>query len=53
MAAAFTDLCFSSDQGEFLYLFLRLPGAAAHALEQKYSGWRAYPFFINSVKLKN
>ena len=33
-AAAFMDLGFAPEQGEMLYLLLRLPGAAAHALEQ-------------------
>jgi citrate synthase len=44
-AAAFTDLDFSPEQGEMLYLLLRLPGAAAHALEQKHSGHKKFPFF--------
>jgi citrate synthase len=44
-AAAFSDLGFSSEQGEMLYLLLRLPGAAAHALEQKHYGHKKFPFF--------
>lgn len=44
-AVAFHYLHFSPEQGEMLYLILRLPGAAAHALEQEKLGWRKYPFF--------
>lgn len=44
-AAAFADLGFSPDQGEMLYLLLRLPGAAAHALEQRQRGHKSFPFF--------
>jgi citrate synthase len=44
-AAALADLGFSPAQGEMLYLLLRLPGAAAHALEQREQGWRRFPFF--------
>lgn len=52
-AAALTDLGFSLREGEMLYLLLRLPGAAAHALEQKGYGWRRYPFFADGLKLVN
>ncbi len=51
IAAAFIDLELSPDQAEMMYLFLRLPGAAAHALEQKELGWKKYPFFGPAVKL--
>lgn len=44
-AAAFVDLGFSPDEGEMLHLLLRLPGAAAHALEQGALGHKAFPFF--------
>jgi citrate synthase len=44
-AAAFNDLDFTPEQGEILYLLLRLPGAAAHALEQKEYGHKRFPFF--------
>jgi citrate synthase len=44
-AAAFMDLNLSPAQGEMLYLLLRLPGAAAHALEQREYGYRNFPFF--------
>lgn len=50
-ATAFQDLEFSSEQGEMLYLLLRLPGASAHALEQKYYGIKKYPFFLNKLHL--
>lgn len=49
-AAAFHDLGLTSDQAEMLYLILRLPGAAVHALEQKQYGWRKYPFFRDNLK---
>jgi citrate synthase len=50
-AAALADLGFDADQGEMLFLLLRLPGAAAHALEQKGLGYRKFPFF--KVELEN
>lgn len=50
-AAVFTDLGLSPSQGEMLYLLLRLPGAAVHALEQEKYGWRRYPFFSDGLAL--
>lgn len=50
-AAALRDLGFSPDQGEMLHLLLRLPGAAAHALEQKDYGHKNFPFF--RIELEN
>jgi len=44
-AAAFADLGFDPAEGEALHLILRLPGAAAHALEQQARGHRKFPFF--------
>lgn len=44
-AAAFADLGFAPHEGEILYLLLRLPGAAAHALEQGQHGYRRFPFY--------
>lgn len=44
-AAAFSDLGFLPEEGEMLYLMLRLPGAAAHALEQGRYGFKRFPFF--------
>lgn len=48
-AAALRDLGISPREGEMLVLLLRLPGAAAHALEQGERGHRSFPFF--SVEL--
>lgn len=39
------DLGFSPDEGEMLTLLLRLPGAAAHALEQQTFGFKQFPFY--------
>lgn len=50
-AAAMADLELAPKEGEMLYLLLRLPGAAAHALEQETSGFRNFPFF--AVELEN
>ncbi|MDH5729007.1 MAG: citryl-CoA lyase [Gammaproteobacteria bacterium] len=50
-AAIFKDLGFNSEQAEALYLLLSMPGAVVHALEQKVSGWRHYPFFANGLDL--
>lgn len=44
-AAAFYDLGFSPAEGEMLFLLLRLPGAAAHALEQQAGGFKQFPFY--------
>jgi citrate synthase len=44
-AAAFVDLGMGHAQAEMLHLLMRLPGAAAHALEQREKGHRAFPFF--------
>ena len=44
-AAALTDLGFSPEEGEMLHLILRLPGAAAHALEQGRAGFKHFPFY--------
>ena len=49
-AAAYRDLGLNSEQGEMLYLLLRLPGAAVHALEQKQLGFKRFPFFHGAVK---
>ncbi|GAM09080.1 citrate synthase [Geobacter sp. OR-1] len=51
VAAAFVDLGFTPEQGEMLYLLLRLPGAAAHALEQWQYGHKKFPFF--RIELEN
>jgi citrate synthase len=44
-AAALADLGFNPEQGEMLHLLLRLPGAAAHALEQRAGSYKDFPFF--------
>jgi len=43
-AAALAELGFTPEQGEMLHLLLRLPGAAAHALEQRPLGYKKFPF---------
>lgn len=52
-AVALLDLGFNPAQGEMLFLLLRLPGAAVHALEQQEYGWRRFPFFGDSLTLNN
>ena len=49
MATALADLEFDEAQAEILYMLLRLPGAAAHALEQEKTGWSQYPLFGSSL----
>lgn len=49
-AATLHVLGFSPEQGEMLFLLLRLPGAAAHALEQEKS-WARFPFFGSGLTL--
>jgi citrate synthase len=44
-AAALADLGLSPEEGEMLFLLLRLPGAAAHALEQGALGHKRFPFY--------
>jgi citrate synthase len=44
-AATLHELGFTPAQGEMLFLMLRLPGAAAHALEQGEMGFRKFPFY--------
>lgn len=50
-AATFMDLDLAPQAAEMMYLLLRLPGAAAHALEQQEYGWRRFPFFAKAIKL--
>ena len=49
-AATCRDLGLNAEQGEMLYLLLRLPGAAVHALEQARLGFKRFPFFHGAVK---
>lgn len=51
-AAALYDLGLNDEQGEMLYLLLRLPGAAVHAVERRNLGWRQYPFFGDKLTFK-
>jgi citrate synthase len=44
-AALFADLGLPPATGEMLFLLLRLPGAAAHALEQSAAGHKRFPFY--------
>lgn len=43
-AAVFLDLGYTASEGEMLFLLLRLPGAAAHALEQT-GNLKGFPFY--------
>ena len=52
-AAAFVDLGMDEHQAAMLYLLLRLPGAAAHALEQRALGWKTFPFYGDAIELEN
>ncbi|MBU2955805.1 citryl-CoA lyase [Marinobacter sp. F3R08] len=52
-AAAFVDLGLDQDQGSMLYLILRLPGAAVHALEQRKMGWKKFPFYSPAIELED
>jgi citrate synthase len=49
-AAVFFTLGFKPQESEMLFLLLRLPGAAAHALEQ-FLQWKKYPFFADKIEL--
>lgn len=50
-AACLYELGFSAEEGEMLFLLLRLPGAAVHALEQSSYGWRKFPFYHGGLSL--
>lgn len=51
-SAVLFDLGLNAQQAEMMYLLLRLPGAAVHALEQREMGWRRYPFFGDGLVLR-
>ena len=51
IASAMFDLGLSAKQAEMLFLILRLPGAAVHALEQEQLGWKKFPFFGQNTTL--
>lgn len=44
VAAAFLDLGFTPAEGEMLHMIMRLPGCAAHAVEQAKLGHKSFPF---------
>jgi citrate synthase len=46
--AAMADLRLDAAQAEMLWLLLRLPGAAAHALEQRLD-YKRFPFFAHEI----
>lgn len=52
-AAAFADLGFSSTQAIMMYLMLRLPGAAVHAMEQEKLGWKKFPAYGQAISIDN
>lgn len=52
-AAAFHDLGLSGNQAIMLYLMLRLPGAAVHALEQEKLGWKRFPAYGSAIHLSD
>lgn len=52
-AATFVELELDHSQAEMMYLLLRLPGAAVHALEQEKMGVARYPFFGDKLVLTN
>lgn len=47
-AAALADLQLDAAQADMLWLLLRLPGAAAHALEQRLA-YKRFPFFAHEI----
>lgn len=51
-SAAFVDLDLNPDQASMLFLILRLPGAAAHALEQWDMGWKKFPYYGPAIELE-
>lgn len=52
-ASVMHELALEPGQAEMLYLLLRLPGAAVHALEQAAYGSGKFPFFKDGLKLDN
>lgn len=52
-ASGFADLGLDEEQAEVLYLLIRLSGAAVHGLEQRWRGWREFPFYGNNLKVTN
>lgn len=52
-AAALSDLGLSSSQAIMVYMILRLPGAAVHALEQETLGWKKFPAYGPAIHLSD
>lgn len=52
ISCALYDLGLNAEQSEIIFLILRLPGAAAHALEQKQLGWKKYPFYLDKYSVE-
>lgn len=50
IAALCCDLGLNEEQAEYLFLTLRLPAAAAFAMEQRTLGWKHFPFFADTVE---
>lgn len=48
-AAALHDLDMDAEQSEMLFLWLRLLGAGAHAIEQRRLGWQRFPFYTEGI----
>ena len=53
VSAVLFDLGLSPEAAELIYLLLRLPGCAAHLLDQNNRGVKQYPFFSQAVELMN
>ena len=53
VSAAFHDLGLNPQQANMLYLILRLPGAAVHAMEQEQLGWKAFPAYGKGIHLRD
>lgn len=53
VAAILVDLGFTPEVGEYVFLFSRLPGAAAHASETRQQGFKTFPFFHDLIALDN
>ena len=53
VSAAFHDLGLNPQQANMLYLILRLPGAAVHAMEQEQLGWKVFPAYGKGIHLSD
>ncbi len=50
-AATLNALGFDAHSATMLYLILRLPGVAVHAIEQRHLGWKSFPFYGPAIQL--